>query len=94
MSERAWQRGSGKNQLSAPGPRPNMRQTWSRQVPELGGFMFVALRQKVGIWLPKEQRLPSWEDAETQNLSAPPFFLAPGTALLMPAFSLPSAHPS
>lgn len=24
----------------------------------LGGFMFVALRQKAGIWLPREQRLP------------------------------------
>lgn len=94
MLERAWQRGSGKNQLSALDLRPNMCQTWSRQVPELSGFMFVALRQKAGIWLPKEQRLPSWGDAETQHLSAPPSFLAPGTALLMPAFSLPSAHPS
>lgn len=71
-----------------------MRQTWSRQVPEPGGFVFVALRQNAGIWLPKEQRLPRWGDAETQHLSAPPSFLDPGTAVLVPAFSLPSAHPS
>lgn len=71
-----------------------MCRTWSRQVPGLGGFMFVALRQKAGIWLPKEQRLPHWGDAETQHVSAPPSFLAPGTALLMPVFSAPLPTPA
>lgn len=44
MLEGAWWRGSGKSQLSAIGLRPDICWTWSCQVPELGGFMFMALR--------------------------------------------------
>lgn len=54
--------------------------------------MFMALRQKAGIWLSKKQRLPSWRDAKTQHL-CPPSFLA----LLSPhacVFSLLSARPA
>lgn len=51
--------------------------------------MFMALRQKAGIWLSKKQRLLSWGDAETQHL-CPPSSLAIGTALSPCLFSLSS----
>lgn len=55
--------------------------------------MFMALRQKAGIWLPTEQRLPSCGDAETQHLPSHPSSLASGTTLSWCLRFLLSARP-
>ena len=58
--------------------------------PRAGGFRFEALRQKAGIWLPKEQMLPG---REMLNSSLALAALCPGSwpCALLPQISLPRA---